>query len=114
MGKIFISYRRDDSLMLAKSMYDWLSHRYPRNDIFMDVDSIAPGVDFRAPIESAIIQSDIVFVLTSSATHRQSHRARRDSTTPTKWRLLSLDCRMGRSVNSAYRDCGCISYCCAI
>jgi hypothetical protein len=63
MGKIFISYRRDDSLMVAKSMYDWLSQRFPRNDIFMDVDSIAPGVDFRAPIETAIIQSDIVFVL---------------------------------------------------
>jgi hypothetical protein len=63
VGKIFISYRRDDSMMLAKSIYDWLSHCYPSNDIFMDVDSIAPGVDFRAPIETAIIQSGIVFVV---------------------------------------------------
>jgi hypothetical protein len=38
-GKIFINYRRDDSSASAGRLYDHLSARFPRNQIFIDVDT---------------------------------------------------------------------------
>ena len=63
MSRIFISYRREDSIEIARHIYDELSRYHPKADMFMDVDSVPPGVDFRASIESAIIQSSIVLVV---------------------------------------------------
>jgi hypothetical protein len=45
-GQIFISYRREDASWPAGRMYDRLQSRFPHNEIFMDVDSIKPGIDF--------------------------------------------------------------------
>jgi formylglycine-generating enzyme required for sulfatase activity len=44
-GKIFISYRRDDSSAWARLLYDRLFQKFPETKIFMDVDTIEPGVD---------------------------------------------------------------------
>jgi hypothetical protein len=43
-GKIFINYRRDDSISTAGRLYDRLAQTY--NNLFMDVDHIPAGVDF--------------------------------------------------------------------
>ena len=45
-GGIFISYRRDDSRGFAGRIYDRLSDRLGSENIFFDVDNIAPGLDF--------------------------------------------------------------------
>jgi TIR domain/Sel1 repeat len=45
-GGIFISYRREDSSGSARGIYDRLARGLGRKNVFFDVDSIAPGVDF--------------------------------------------------------------------
>ena len=40
---VFISYRRDDSKYQARGIYDALKRLLPRDDVFMDVDSIPTG-----------------------------------------------------------------------
>jgi hypothetical protein len=50
-GQIFISYRRDDSSAWAGRLSDRLSSHFPSNQIFMDVDTIDPGVDFVEAVE---------------------------------------------------------------
>ena len=53
-GQIFISYRRDDSSAWAGRLYDGLSRHFVSNQIFMDVDTIEPGVDFVEAIEKSV------------------------------------------------------------
>ena len=45
-GGVFISYRRDDSGGFAGRIYDRLSSRLGRENVFFDVDAIPPGRDF--------------------------------------------------------------------
>ena len=51
MPKIFLSYRRQDSVGVAGRIYDRLRAHFGDDAIFMDIDSIPFGVDFREHID---------------------------------------------------------------
>jgi hypothetical protein len=56
---IFIGYRREDGAGWAGRLHADLQARLGRNSqIFMDVDGIPPGEDFRTYIDHAIVQCD--------------------------------------------------------
>ena len=59
-GQIFISYRREDSAASAGRVYDRLIGRFPSNRIFIDVNTIAPGVDFVKAIEKSVGSCDVL------------------------------------------------------
>ncbi len=63
MTRIALSYRRQDSAAIAGRMFDRLVARYGDDSVFMDVDSIPFGVDFRAHLEEVLGQSDVLLVL---------------------------------------------------
>ena len=60
MSRIFISYRRDDSSAWAGRLYDRLSDRFASADIFMDVDSLAPGIDFVDALERSVASCEVL------------------------------------------------------
>lgn len=51
---VFLSYRRDASSGSAGRVFDQLQRHLPQSQIFMDVDSIEPGVDFVDAIDRQI------------------------------------------------------------
>jgi TIR domain len=53
-GRIFVSYRRQDTGHLAGRLYDRLADRFGQGQVFMDVDTIEPGVDFAEEITRAV------------------------------------------------------------
>ena len=59
-GQIFISYPREDASYLAGGLYDNLHIRFRQNEIFMDVDSIKPGLDFVNTIEERVGACDVL------------------------------------------------------
>ena len=61
--RIFISYRRGDCQPQANAINDGLRHRIQPAHIFMDIDSIPPGVDFEQHIRDEINICDVVLVL---------------------------------------------------
>jgi hypothetical protein len=61
--KIFISYRRDDSAGYAGRLFDYLVAHFGKESVFMDVDTIKPGEDFRKAIEKAVGSCDVVIVM---------------------------------------------------
>jgi hypothetical protein len=61
--KIFISYRRDDSVGYAGRLFDHLAARFGAKNVFMDIDTIEPGEDFRKVVENAIGTCDVVLAL---------------------------------------------------
>ena len=62
-GNIFISYRRSDSQGVAGRLFDQLAKQFSRRALFMDVDTIAPGSDFVAAIDSHIAQCAVLLAV---------------------------------------------------
>lgn len=61
--RIFVSYRREDTRHFAGRLHDHLKSRFGRENVFMDVGSIEPGVDYTEAIESALRASDVLLAL---------------------------------------------------
>src|SRR5213595_1408766 len=63
MPKIFISYRREDSEHIAGRLHDRLNTYFGRDAVFMDIDTIPFGVDFRKHLDEAVGQCDILLAV---------------------------------------------------
>jgi TIR domain len=63
LSAIFISYRRSDSEGEAGRLFDELVYRFTERSVFMDVDAIKPGRDFRKAIEENIHSCSVVLVM---------------------------------------------------
>jgi outer membrane protein assembly factor BamB len=62
-GGIFLSYRREETGHVAGRLADHLIARFGEHEVFMDVDSIPPGVDFVDLIQRAVQRCDVLLVL---------------------------------------------------
>ena len=61
-ANIFINYRREDSAGHAGRLFDGLSSHFPGR-LFMDVDTIAPGIDFVEAIQQAVGACEVLIVV---------------------------------------------------
>lgn len=61
-ANIFVNYRRDDSAGHAGRLFDRLNLRFPGR-VFMDVDTIEPGIDFAEVIEQAVGCCEVLIVV---------------------------------------------------
>ena len=61
--RVFISYRRDDSLELVGRIYDRLVDHFGRRTIFKDMDSIQIGDDFRTALDSKVGRADVLLAV---------------------------------------------------
>lgn len=57
MSKIFLSYRREESLDISGRIYDWLRRAFGMDAVFKDVNTIAPGGLFKDEIDKALASS---------------------------------------------------------
>ena len=53
-GRIFINYRRDDSIGTAGRLRDRLAQEFGSKSVFMDVDNIPAGVDFASYLDCQV------------------------------------------------------------
>jgi hypothetical protein len=63
MPKIILSYRRSDSDAISGRIRDRLVRDYGEHSVFMDIDSIPFGTDFRQHIQNAILQNDLLLAV---------------------------------------------------
>jgi TIR domain len=62
-GRIFISYRREETAYPAGWLFDRLADRYGGDQVFKDVDSIELGDDFVEVITAAVGSCDVLLAL---------------------------------------------------
>jgi TIR domain len=62
-GGIFISYRRQEADYVAGRLFDRLADRFGEQRVFMDVDSIEPGLDFGEAIDRAVSSCSVLLAL---------------------------------------------------
>jgi hypothetical protein len=62
-GNIFINYRRDDDAGFTQALYSRLEQAFPSESLFMDVDNIAPGLDFVQVLSEEVARCDVVIAV---------------------------------------------------
>jgi hypothetical protein len=62
-GKIFINYRRGDDPGFTGRLFDRLQEAFEPERLFMDVDNIAPGLDFVRVLEEQVAQCDVLLAI---------------------------------------------------
>lgn len=63
MSGIFLSYRREDSSGYTGRLFDKLSEHFGKNNVFMDISDIEPGLDFIEAIEKAVASCDVLIAV---------------------------------------------------
>src|ERR1700720_2202145 len=63
MNTVFISYRRETTAGEARALFNELLGKLGKNSVFMDVDSIALGRDFRGALQKTLEPCDLMLVL---------------------------------------------------
>ena len=58
-GQIFINYRRDDDPGFTALLREHLAEKFAADQLFMDIDSIEPGLDFVRVLEEKVDKCDV-------------------------------------------------------
>jgi hypothetical protein len=66
MTKIVVSYRRKDTPHVTGRIVDRLVELYGGDNVFMDIDSIPVGQDYRERIRSTLEDSDLLLAVVGS------------------------------------------------
>jgi hypothetical protein len=67
-GNIFINYRREDEAGFTQALYSRLEQTFPPERLFMDVDNIAPGLDFVQVLNDEVARCDVVIAIVGCRT----------------------------------------------
>jgi len=63
MPEITISYRRKDSDAITGRIRDRIARHFGDNSLFMDIDNLPLGIDFRKHIQKALRENQILLVI---------------------------------------------------
>jgi formylglycine-generating enzyme required for sulfatase activity len=63
MARVFICYRREDSIAYAGRLYDRLSSHFGASEVFMDIDTITPGDDFVEVLQEKVASCDVLLAV---------------------------------------------------
>src|SRR5215469_15423668 len=98
-GGIFVSYRRQESSDFAGRLYDRLADRFGEGQVFIDVNTIEPGVDFATEISHAVAACKVlVAVIGPSWLTAADERGRRRLDDPDDIVRLEIEAALARDV----------------
>jgi hypothetical protein len=63
MPRIVISYRRSDTAAMAGRIFDQLAAHHGNEAVFIDIDKIPIGIDFRGYIRGTLLRADILLAV---------------------------------------------------
>jgi hypothetical protein len=97
--QIFISYRHDDASGQAGRLADRLVARFGQDHVFMDIDNIAPGLDFRNVVQKAVNSCEIFLaVIGKHWVDATDSKGNRRIDNPDDYVRLEVDAALNRDV----------------
>jgi hypothetical protein len=98
-GGIFISYRREETAANAGRLYDRLSDHFGEDRVFMDVDSLAYGVDFTRAVIDAVSRCDVLLALIGRDWLAiTDNKGRRRLDNPNDWVRVEIETALQRDI----------------
>ncbi|HET6972888.1 MAG TPA: toll/interleukin-1 receptor domain-containing protein [Pyrinomonadaceae bacterium] len=99
MPQIFLSYRRSESKYIAPMLSEKLEQRFGDDSVFLDVDNIPLGVDFREFIGNAVGQCDVLIALIGEEWVRAvDDRGNRRLDDPSDFVRIEIESALKRSI----------------
>jgi formylglycine-generating enzyme required for sulfatase activity len=98
MPRVFISYRRDDSPGMAGRLYDRLEARFGRESVFMDIDAIPLGVDFRDYLQNAVGQCDVLLAVIGRNWCKRTGEGARRLDDPKDFVRIEIEAALARGI----------------
>jgi TIR domain len=99
MPTIAISYRREDTRWIVGRIFDHLVGYYGRESIFMDIDGVPLGLDFRDQIRNTLQRSDIVLAVIGPqwlAVQKETGQPR--IVDETDWVRIEIEAALGKKI----------------
>jgi uncharacterized membrane protein YhaH (DUF805 family) len=98
-GRIFVSYRRDTNAAAAGRLYDRLLQHFGREQLFMDVEGIEPGVDFVKVLNERLSECGALLAVIGPGWAGAKDRAgRRRLDDPNDYVRLEIEAALNRDV----------------
>jgi hypothetical protein len=99
MPTIAISYRHEDTRWIVGRIFDHLVDHYGRDSVFMDIDGVPLGLDFRDQIRNTLQRSDILLAVIGP----QWLAARKETGQPriadeADWVRLEIEAALGKKI----------------
>jgi len=99
MPGVFVSYRRSDASGYARLVYNELARRFGRRQVFMDIDTLRPGVEYGEEINTHVGRCDVLVALIGprwlSATNADGGRRLDD---PADWVRSEVSAALARDI----------------
>ena len=95
---IILSYRREDTAWIAGRVHARLKDHFGEDNVFMDIDSIPFGLDFREHIQDSLDRCDILVAIVGPrwATPDESGRLR--LTDETDWVRIEIEAALAKKI----------------
>jgi hypothetical protein len=95
--KIFINYRREEASFPAHRLYEDLAECFGEDQVFIDVDTIEPGLPFDEVIEREVSSCDVLLAMIGpNWLELADHTGRRRLDKPDDYVRLELEAALGR------------------
>jgi hypothetical protein len=91
VANITISYRREDSGVIAGRIFDRLAAHYGEASVFRDIDNVPPGIDYRKYIDGALDRADILLAIVGPQWSGKTTDGRTRITEPTDLVRLEVE-----------------------
>jgi hypothetical protein len=99
MPTIAISYRREDTRWIVGRIFDRLVEHYGHGSIFMDIDGVPLGFDFRDQIQNTLQRSDVLIAVIGPqwlAIQKETGRSRLED--ETDWVRIEIEAALGKKI----------------
>lgn len=97
-GRIFMSYRREDTDYPAAWLYERLVHHFSGNEVFKDIDSIELGADFVDVITTAVESCEVLLALIGNRWLTADRDGRRRLDDPNDFVRVEIEAALTRNV----------------
>jgi tetratricopeptide (TPR) repeat protein len=98
-ARIFISYRREDAAGDAGRLADHLHRRFGKTHVFLDIDTIDPGVDFVRVLHASLQETAAVLVVIGPRwTSLRDAGGTRRLESPDDFVRLEVEAALGRNI----------------
>jgi TIR domain len=98
MPNIVISYRREDTRWIVGRIFDRLKQHYGRDNVFMDIDAVPLGLDYRDHIRNTLERSDIVLAVIGPQWLGLQSAGQPRITDETDWVRIEIEAALGRKI----------------
>ncbi len=97
--RIFISYRRDDTAPYAGWLHELLAQRFGKSNVFKDVSTVRPGMDFTKAVMEAVASSSVLIVLIGPSWEAAADdQGRRRLENPKDWVRAEIEAALDKNL----------------